>query len=338
MNTSPRVLVLNIGSSSVKYAVFVLNESVVLIEKGKEMCASIESERVIGAILEKFPNVDMVAHRIVHGGKTYTSATLLNDDIVTELDVFSPFVPLHQPHNLNGYRIVKKMRPDIPQYGCFDTGFHATCDALHTALPVPKVLRDAGLRRYGFHGLSYGWIARQVQVGRVVVAHLGSGASLCAMKDGKSVDTTMGMTALEGLPMATRSGSIDPGFSLYLSQHLGYSAEQIEDILYNQSGLKGLSGISNDFKTLMDSGDPHARFAIDYFIFKTAQHVAMMVVSLGGMDTLVFTGGIGENAEIIRRRICAHLTFLPPFDVQVIQTNEERMMAYQVKDMLDPHA
>ena len=328
------LLTLNIGSSSIKYSVFEL-DSLALLDKGKTSCSPEESETSLANLLQKIPAPTHVAHRIVHGGDTYKTATLLNNTVLNELDKLSPFAPLHQPHNLNGVRIVQKLLPDIPQYGCFDTGFHAGHDDLHSTFAIPKDLRDMGLKRYGFHGLSYEWIARQIpKYSRAVVAHLGSGASLCAILNGKSIDSTMGLTALDGLPMSTRSGSIDAGLVLYLSQNLNYTPAQIEDILYTKSGLLGLSGLSSDIKTLLSSPDPRAKFAIDYFTFKTAQYIAMMAVSLGGLDALVFTGGVGENAEIIRADILKHLAFFTPFATLVIPTNEEQMMAIQIQDLL----
>jgi len=297
-----QILTLNIGSSSIKYAVFD-GASLDKLNGGKIACSSDESEIELQKLLATFEKPDIVIHRIVHGGGQYIRPTLLTDDVLNELDKLSPFAPLHQPHNLNGVRIVKGILPDTPQYGCFDTAFHAGHDELHSVLPIPKNLRDLGLRRYGFHGLSYAWIARQINAKRAVVAHLGSGASLCAMRDGKSIDSSMGLTALDGLPMSTRAGGIDAGLILYLSQHLKYTPEQIEHLLYSESGMKGLSGISGDFKTLMQSTDPLAKLAIDYFTLKTAEYIAMMAVALGGLDTLVFTGGVGENAAPIRDAI-----------------------------------
>jgi acetate kinase len=304
------------------------------MDHGKINCQPQNSENVLKELILKLPAPDVVAHRIVHSRHIYTKAILLNDAILNELDSFSCFAPLHQPHNINGARVVQKLLPQTPQYGCFDTAFHAGHDELHSAFAIPKDLRDMGLRRYGFHGLSYDWISRQINDRRAVIAHLGSGASLCALLDGKSIDTTMGLTALDGLPMSTRTGSIDAGFILYLSQHLRYPPERIEKILYNESGLKGLSGITGDVKTLQESNDPRAKLALDYFAFKTAQHVAMMVVSLGGLDALVFTGGVGENSEFVRNSILGQLKFLPPFDVKIIPANEEKMIAIQVKEAM----
>lgn len=324
-----RILTLNIGSSTIKYAAFDGN-GLELIERNKISLKEGSQE-----IFKNFSRPDIIVHRIVHGGDKFIRPTLLTNDVLLELEEFSPFAPLHQPHNLNGVRTLQNLFPDVPQYGCFDTAFHAGHDKLHSTFAIPKLLRDKRLRRYGFHGLSYDWMSRQVQAKRMVAAHLGSGASLCAMLNGKSVDSTMGLTALDGLPMSTRSGSIDAGLILYLSKNLKYSTEQIEHILYSESGMLGLSGVSSDFKTLIESSDPCAKFAIDFFVFKTAQHIAMMVVSLGGLDKLVFTGGVGENAEPIRQKIINKLSFLPSFEIVIIPTNEEKMMAIQVQEALN---
>lgn len=321
-----KVLTLNIGSSTLKYAVFENDE---LIEK-----KTISLHDDFQSVFKNFLKPDIIAHRIVHGGDKFIKPTLLTDDVLAELDRLSPFAPLHQPHHLEGVRGLQKLFPDVPHYGCFDTAFHAGHDALHSSFALPKDLRDMGLKRYGFHGLSYDWISRQTKASKMVVAHLGSGASLCAMLNGKSIDSTMGLTALDGLPMSTRSGSIDAGLILYLSKNLNYTTDQIEHILYSESGLKGLSGISGDFKTLLNSAEPSAKFAIDYFILKTAQHIAMMAVSLNGLDKLVFTGGVGENAETIRTSIVDRLSFLPVFETETIPTNEEKMMAIQVLEIL----
>lgn len=333
MTKSSILLVLNIGSSSIKYAVFdmaTLNKT----EGGKINCPPERSEEKIKSLVQKIPSPDFVAHRIVHGGDKFNHATLLTESVLGELEKFVPFAPLHQPHNLNGVKGIGKLLPDIPQYGCFDTEFHAAHDELHSAFAIPKDLRDKGLNRYGFHGLSYEWIARQLQSKRTVIAHLGSGASLCGLLDGKSIDTTMGLTALDGLPMSTRSGNIDAGLIIYLSRNLRYTPDQIEHMLYSESGMKGLSGISGDFKTLQESDDPRAKFAIDYFVLKTAQQIAAMVVSIGGVDKLVFTGGVGENSEFIRNGILERLSFLPPFEMAVIPTNEEKMIALLVKERI----
>jgi acetate kinase len=323
-----RILTLNIGSSSIKYALFDGDE-LSSIEKNK-----IPSHADFSSQLKDIKKPDAIVHRIVHGGNKFIKPTLLNEDVLAELEKLSPFAPLHQPYNLDGVRLLQNLFPDVPQYGCFDTAFHAGHDELHSTFAIPKVLRHMGLKRYGFHGLSYDWISRQVSAKRLIVAHLGSGASLCAILDGKSIDSTMGLTALDGLPMSTRAGNIDAGLILYLSKNLEFSPDKIEHVLYSESGMLGLSDISGDFKTLMESPEPQAKLAINYFCFKTAQSIAAMSVSLGGMDTLVFTGGVGENAPSIRDAIVDRLSFMPSFETEVIPTNEEKMMAIQVQEVM----
>ncbi|MGB3874826.1 MAG: hypothetical protein WA980_03140 [Shinella zoogloeoides] len=230
-------------------------------------------------------------------------------------------------------------RPDI---ACFDTAFDAGHAPLFQAFAVDATLRDQGIRRYGFHGLSYEWIARvlasehpDLARGRVVVGHLGNGASLCALKDGASVDTTMGMTALDGLPMGSRTGAIDPGAVTYMLRNLGMGSDDVEHALYERSGLKGLSGLSNDVKTLLESTASRADFALDYFALKVAQFAAVMAVSMGGLDAVVFTGGVGENAGPVRDAILARLEFLRPFRTLIIPANEERMLAIHGKALLE---
>lgn len=334
MTKSLPLLVLNIGSSSIKYALFDMG-NLDKIDGGKINCLPDESEKEITSLIERIPRPGFLAHRIVHGGDEFKHVTLLNDDVLTELEKFIPFAPLHQPYNLNGVRVMAKLLPDIPQYACFDTEFHTGRNELYSTFAIPLELRKKGLKRYGFHGLSYEWISGQFDSKRLIIAHLGSGCSLCALLDGKSVDTTMGLTALDGLPMSTRSGNIDPGLVLYLLEHLKYTPDQVEHILYRESGMKGLSGISGDFKTLQESDDDRAKFALDYFILKTAQEIGRMAVSIGGIDTLVFTGGVGENSEEIRNAILDRLSFFPPFETIISPTNEEKMIALLVKAGID---
>lgn len=354
------LLVLNTGSSSVKFRLFSLSPDLPLLAGGKvsdiggnpvfeaegkkqSLKPDITHEKALDAILDWLGNnaagnkVAAVAHRIVHAGERYTNPVLLTPEAMKYLHSLSPLAPLHQPHNLAAVNILSAKKPGLKQYGCFDTAFHARHEKLFYEFALPGSIRNQGVRRYGFHGLSYDWIAHCLRRNlpsllpkRVVVAHLGNGASLCAMKDGKSIDTTMGMTALDGLPMGTRCGSLDPGALLYILHDLGYSIEKAEKMLYEDSGLKGLSGISNDVKTLSESESTEAKFALDYFILKTAQHIATMAVSIGGLDALIFTGGIGENANDIRLAIESRLSFLPEFETHVIPANEERIMAQEI--------
>lgn len=365
------LLVLNTGSSSVKFRLFALEKSLPLIAGGKitdigntpvfkaniegsnahnvALPAGISHDNAVRVILEWLEsegitssNIAATAHRIVHGGERYAEPEVLDSAAIEYLRGLNALAPLHQPHNLAGVEIFAKEMPDIQHYGCFDTAFHAaTQDELHTTFALPEHIRAQQVRRYGFHGLSYEWVEHCLKTdyphllnGRVVAAHLGNGASLCAIKNGKSLDTTMGMTALDGLPMGTRCGSIDAGAILYMLDNLGLSSTDISEILYEESGLKGLSGITNDVKALSESDDPRAAFALDYFCLRTAQHIGAMAVSLGGMDALIFTGGIGENAAGIRTKILKHLSFMPPFEHHVIAANEERSMA---QSLLDHH-
>ncbi len=293
----------------------------------------------LGREAKRFPIV-AAAHRIVHGGAR-DQAVELTPAVVADLAAFVPLAPQHQPHNLAAVQALWRSHPGLRQFGCFDTAFHAHLGPLATRFALPEGLTKKGIRRYGYHGLSYAWIAHclgrdhpRLAGGRVVAAHLGNGASLCAMRAGKSVDTTMGLTALDGLPMGTRCGCLDPGAVLYMQTALGMTAGQVEALLYEQSGLLGLSGVSNDVRTLLASPDPRAGFALDYFAQKTAQAVAAMAVSLGGLDALVFTGGIGEHADPVRRTIVERLALLQPFEVHVIPANEEGAMAAEVATRL----
>lgn len=252
-----------------------------------------------------------VGHRVVHGGARFTGPVIVTPQILEELKALTPLAPLHQPHNLAAIETVAARLPGVPQVACFDTSFHRGQPAVAEVVPLPLEVRQKGVQRYGFHGLSYEFIALvlptvapDIARSRLIVAHLGSGASLCAMKDGKSVDSTFGFTALDGLCMGTRPGAIDPGVVLFLVQQLGLSAREIEAILYKRSGLLGLSGISNDMRVLATNPDPAARLAVDYFVYQAVKQIGALAAVLGGLDGLVFTAGIGENSPEIRRRIC----------------------------------
>jgi acetate kinase len=322
-------LALNIGSSTIKYAVFEGDNLDEVLRLSTSFQENLES---IKKAFSSLPAIEFVCHRIVHGGSKYSKPVLITPEVLKDLESLSPFAPLHQPFNIKGVRLMQDLWPDIPHFACFDTAFHSGHDELNSAFAIPKNLRDLKLKRYGFHGLSYQWISRQVKAERVIVAHLGGGASLCAIKNGVSIDTTMGLTAVDGIPMSTRSGSLDAGLILYLARNLSMTIDEIEHLLYFESGLKGLSGISSDFKTLVSSDIPEAKFAIEFFIFKIAQHIGMMAVSLGGLDKLVFTGGIGENSAYLRDKVVAALNFMPRFNVEMIATNEEKMMSILVRE------
>ena len=262
-------------------------------------------------------NPAAVGHRVVHGGPQYDRPVLVNKQVLAQLEQFSSLAPLHQPNNLAPIRTLLERQPDLIQIACFDTAFHRTHNPVADHYAIPEQFYREGVRRYGFHGLSYEYIADRLRViapaiatARVIVAHLGSGASMCALANGKSVESTMGFTALDGLPMGTRPGQIDPGVLLYLFAQKGMSAKEVEDLLYRQSGLKGLSGISNDMRDLERSEAPSAALAVEYFVYRIALNAGMLAASLNGLDGFVFTAGIGENSPTIRARVAAKLEWL----------------------------
>ncbi len=302
-----------------------------------------------------------VGHRVVQGGLKYTAPVLVDGPVLRELEQFAPLMPLHQPHNLAPIRLLLDRAPDLPQVACFDTSFHRSAPELAQMYALPRELHESGVRRYGFHGLSYEYIASVLPAldpasasGRVVVLHLGNGASMCALSGGRSVATTMGFTGLDGLPMGTRSGSLDPGVLLYLMDERGLDARAIEKLIYEQSGLLGVSGISGDMRTLLGSDEPGARLAIDLFVYRVQRELGSLVAALRGLDAIVFTGGIGENAPAIRKGVCrgaawlgveiddqanqsgASLISRPASRVRVwvIPTNEELMIARHTRRLL----
>ncbi len=302
-----------------------------------------------------------VGHRVVHGGAQYSGPTIVTPEVLDNLRSLIPLAPLHQPYNLSAIEAVWERLPGVPQVVCFDTSFHRGQPAVAQLVPLPREIRDAGVQRYGFHGLSYEYIASalpsiapEIAGGRVVVAHLGSGASLCALTNGRSTDSTFGFTALDGLCMGTRPGALDPGVLLYLLQSLGLSVKDVETMLYKKAGLIGISGISNDMRDLVTSGEPAARLAVDYFVYRAAKEVGAMAAALGGIDGLVFTAGIGENSPEIRARICAASAWLgieldheanrqrgprvstraSKVSAWVIPTNEELMIARHTAALL----
>ncbi|HEV2731215.1 MAG TPA: acetate/propionate family kinase, partial [Terriglobales bacterium] len=295
-----------------------------------------------------------VGHRVVHGGSQYNRPVPITREVPVNLYQLLPLAPLHQPHNLIAIERISERMPEVPQVACFDTSFHQTQPQVAKLIPLPKDVRKFGVQRYGFHGLSYEYIASvvpdaapEIAPGRVIVAHLGSGASLCALRNGISVDCTMGFTALDGLCMGTRAGALDPGVVLYLYQGLGLSAKEIETMLYKKSGLLGISGVTPDMRESLAVDEPEARLAIDYFVYRAAKEIGSLAAVLGGVDGLVFTGGIGENSPEIRKRICeasswlgvvldsqANMknvprisTHLSEVSTWVIPTNEELMIA-----------
>jgi acetate kinase len=258
-----------------------------------------------------------VGHRVVHGGPDYSAPILIDAAVVEKLQALAPLAPLHQPNNLGPIRTLLQRQPQLPQVACFDTAFHRGHPEVADRYALPDEFYQEGVRRYGFHGLSYEYIASQlpklapdIAKGRVVVAHLGSGASMCAVKDGKSVESTMGFTALDGLPMGTRPGQLDAGIVLYLLTERGMSAKDIERLFYQDSGLKGLSGLSNDVRDLLSSSDARAKFALDYFVYRISLFTGMLAAAMCGIDGFVFTAGVGENAPLIREAVAKRLGWL----------------------------
>jgi acetate kinase len=258
-----------------------------------------------------------VGHRVVHGGGRYRQPVCVDDGMLTELEKLIPLAPLQQPHNLAAIRAVGSLCPGLRQVACFDTAFHSHMPPVATRLALPRAFMKEGVRRYGFHGLSYEYLISRLRelapalaTGRIIAAHLGNGASLCAMRDGHSIETTMSFTTLDGLVMGTRCGSIDPGLLLYLQQVHGLSAGDVENLLYHESGLLGLSGISSDMRTLVSSQDPHAKEAIELFVYRIVREIGALASSLGGLDGLVFSAGIGEHMPTIRAAVCEGLAWL----------------------------
>jgi acetate kinase len=341
---SRRVLSLNAGSSSLKFALFEAGgdgdpapkltgsvenigarphllakdgNGVTLAERHADDAGKKTEDFLadVRALVGEAPSV--IGHRIVHGGADFTGPALIDDAVMGRIEALSPLAPLHQPHNLAGVRAAMGAWPGVPQVACFDTAFHATQPAVATRLALPRALEAEGVRRYGFHGLSYDYISGALAridpamaAGRVIVAHLGSGASLCALQGGRSIDTTMGFTPLDGLVMGTRCGALDPGVVLYLIQALGWSAKDVETCLYRQSGLLGVSGLSSDMRELEKSDQAAAREAIELFVYRLAQQAGGLASALGGVDGLVFTAGIGEHSPSVRAAACERLAWL----------------------------
>ena len=300
-----------------------------------------------------------VGHRVVHGGPAHAKPEIVDDALLTALDELVPLAPLHQPHNLAAIHAIRDRYPDTVQVACFDTAFHRGHPDLADTYALPEALYREGVRRYGFHGLSYEYIARtlrqtvpEIARGKVVVGHLGSGASMCAMRDGCSVDSTMGFTALDGLPMGTRCGQLDPGVVLHLLRDGRHDFGEVERLLYEKSGLRGLSGVSNDVRELLGSAEPRARFALDYFVYQVGRAIGSLAAAMHGIDALVLTGGISENSFAMRARICGAAAWLglqideaanrnggPRLSTKasrvsawVIPTDEERMIAEHTLD------
>jgi acetate kinase len=387
------ILVLNAGSSSLKFSVFLDGEPPEPLLRGQleglftrpRFLARDPAGVVVGD--QEWPAVTRLGHdgaidfliawgrgevlrghriaaaghRVVHGGLRFTRPVRIDPDVLAALEAFAPLAPLHQPHNLAAIKAIVQLAPALPQVACFDTSFHRTQPAVAQTFALPRRYTEEGILRYGFHGLSYEYVASVLPgldacaaQGRTVVAHLGNGASMCALRGGQSVASTMGFTAVDGLPMGTRCGALDPGVPLYLMDRHGMDARALERLMYQESGLLGVSGISSDMRTLLDSPDPRAAEAIDLFVYRIGRELGSLAAALGGLDALVFTGGIGENAAAIRARVCRDAAWLgleldeaandargprvsraeSRVAAWVVPTNEELMIAQHTRRLL----
>jgi acetate kinase len=363
-HASDALVVLNAGSSSLKFSVYAIGSGTLALEANGQIEGLTEAAHFVardarGAIIgeQHWPahaldhvgatarllnfigqalalyRIVAVGHRVVHGGVRFEKPVRVDAEILRALEALIPLAPLHQPHNLAPIRAIAQEAPKLPQVACFDTSFHRTQPPLAQAFALPPSVTERGVRRYGFHGLSYEYIAGELPSidavaarGRAIVAHLGNGASMCALQGGMSIATTMGFTALDGLMMGTRTGALDPGVVLYLQDELEMDARAIEDLLYRQSGLLGVSGISSDMRTLLASNEPRARFAVDLFCYRAAREAASLIGALQGIDAMVFTGGIGENAAPIRERVVTALQWLGfELDPAANEANERRI-------------
>jgi acetate kinase len=388
------ILVINAGSSSVKFSLFLESnrqlttsirgqieglytaarfvsktaEGTVKADKtwpdGDKLGHDGALDYLIGHLRSELGNDQLIGigHRVVHGGSAYRQPVLVSAEVLKVLETFVPLAPLHQPHNLVPIRRALERVPELPQVACFDTSFHRSQPEVAQMFALPAELREAGVMRYGFHGLSYEYIASALPEiapsaakGKCVVLHLGNGASMCAMEQGRSLASTMGFTAVDGLPMGTRCGSIDPGVILYLMDQRGMSARAIENLIYTQSGLLGVSGISSDMRTLLASEEPRAKLAVELFLYRIRREIGSLAAALGGLDAVVFTGGIGENAQVIRSRVCRDAAWLgveideaanvagrgrisagsSRVGVWVIPTNEELMIARHARKLIN---
>jgi acetate kinase len=387
------VLVLNAGSSSLKFSAFLDGEPPTPLLRGqleglytrphflaRDQAGVVvgDQEWAAGAGLGHGGAIDFLftwgrggalrghriaaaGHRVVHGGLKFTRPVRVDPEVLAALEALVPLAPLHQPHNLAAIRAVMQRAPELPQAACFDTAFHRTQPAVAQAFALPRPYAEEGVVRYGFHGLSYEYIASvlpgtdaRAAAGRTVVAHLGNGASMCALKGGQSIASTMSFTAVDGLPMGTRCGALDPGVLLYLMDRHGMDARALETLLYQQSGLLGVSGISSDLRTLLASPDPRAAEALDLFVYRIGRELGSLAAALGGLDAVVFTGGIGENAAAIRARVCRDAAWLgleldaaandaggprvsrveSRVAAWVVPTNEELMIAQHTRRLL----
>jgi acetate kinase len=391
MNGGEAIVVLNAGSSSIKFSTFrrdarglarelrgqvagigtapritARRGADVVVDRGLDESAS-NHAGALGVLLDvlraelRGEAIVGVGHRVVHGGLEFMAPTRVDDAVLERLQRYVPLAPLHQPHNLAAIRLMLERLPGVPEVACFDTAFHRTIPEVAQLFALPPRFAEAGIRRYGFHGLSYEYVASvlpaldaRAAAGRTVVFHLGNGSSMCALAGGRSVATTMGFTAVDGLPMGTRTGAMDPGVLLFMFDELGMSVREVERLLYHESGLLGMSGVSSDMRDLLASNAPAARLALDVFVYRARRELGSLAAALGGLDAVVFTAGIGENQPEVRRRICGDATWLglelddsangrhgpristagSRVSAWVVPTDEETMIARHVAQLL----
>ena len=332
----PHILVVNAGSSSLKFAVF---DGVNLVRKGQvsELTnAGHQIVRWLGEVGLEISGFSGIGHRIVHGGRTFVKPTLVDEKAQAELQSLCSLAPLHMPFGLEVLDELRRLAPGVPQVACFDTAFHTTQPDVAKRLPLPGEYHERGYQRYGFHGLSYEHVIASFGENipkRLLIAHLGNGSSMCAVVDGRSIATTMGFSTADGLVMGTRSGAIDPGVLIALLRDEKLSVEELEELLYRRSGLLGVSGITSDMRELLISQDPAAMAAVGYYCYHAARHAGSLAVAMGGVDAVAFTGGIGENSEIVRTKIMNHLGWLG-VKAHTVATNEELVIAKQVAALL----
>jgi acetate kinase len=334
-NATGHVLALNTGSSSLKYGLYRVDGDTceALLTENTESAGngSDPVTTIVGTLRDKgLPAPDAIGHRLVHGGPNVREHARIDEQLMVHLDEARAFAPLHVPAAVQMVKRCRVAFPGVPQVACFDTAFHATMPDVARTLPLPADLRAGGIERYGFHGLSYESIVRQLGdavPSRLVIAHLGNGASLCAVRDGKSIDTTMGLTPTGGIVMGTRPGDLDPGVLIYLMRERGFDARRLETLVDRESGLKGLSGGTSDMRELHTMDTTASRLALDVFVHAARKQIAGMIASLGGIDLLVFTGGIGENDAVTRDAILAGLQWIGDFDSRVIPTEEDEQIA-----------
>lgn len=362
------IITLNAGSSSIKFSVFQIDGG----RPGSATKGQVEGIKDYDVAFDEIWNklegytsgkhIAAIGHRVVHGGEKYTKPVLITDKVMADLTKLIPLAPLHQPHNLKAIRVFSRNHPEIPQIACFDTAFHRDRESVSERFGLPNELYKKGIKRYGFHGISYEYIINHLEKidydlsnSKVVVAHLGSGCSMCGIKQGRSVEATMNFSSLGGLPMGTRSGTLDPGVLIHLLKSEGMTVDELEELLYKKSGLLGISGVSSDMRTLKQSDKIGAKEAIDYFVYRVNYYLGALASSLHGIDALVFTAGVGENDSELRQRVCKMAKWMgieiddsandrgdtristsdSRVSVWVIPANEEKMIAIHTIKLLE---